>query len=450
MQNDFHVAAGIGLQGETRVPFFVNLKLKPREQGDFFMLLRSLGEFVPFGRKWLDRYPHLVEDPASGVQVDFIAAARGLAQVRNSSTEPRYDVYPADDRAIEHIDLEDQLYVDGSTVIWSHDDHIVKSFKYDIEQQPVKLALFAWFPFKVYPPTDGYPTKRYSPLDLWDEDDIEEIGDALSVKATPMQFSVLSSPVDSRKRVHEDISDEGRGDVDDKFRGSNGNTVLRKGLCVVLHDIMKIHFIDGSSYSVLLPFPVRHACALRIGLLLEGRRDAALDAQNTPVMFAAIVSPVGVLEPVAVPHDSNSSYVLDASQEISTTKGHELVFAGTPREHSKRQIVVTYNAQSNTHSIWLYVDKGKIIRSKQCQDPTSRTRLAKRRRKREQVERDTQASPSRVFSTTVAPLTRERSRTQLLDDFSFDTYELYGSEASNSPGELSECSGLYLRLLYEE
>ena len=111
----------------------------------------------------------------------------------------------------------DELVIDGSSVIWTENDGLVhkRTFSFEADRQPVTHALFTVF--SSFPSTISH-SPATAPLDL--------------------------SP-------------------------SCANGHPNKALVVVLKTLMHIIYLDGGSYIVHLPFPVRKIWSIPLGILLE-------------------------------------------------------------------------------------------------------------------------------------------------------------------------------------
>ncbi|ORY93006.1 hypothetical protein BCR43DRAFT_496181 [Syncephalastrum racemosum] len=185
-----------------------------------------------------------------------------------------------------YVDLEDELYVMNATVVWSRQGQICQSLTF---ADQVQHACFGWFPFTV----DHGVVRKYT--------------------------------------------------LEHQYQ-SNMDMVLRRALCIILSDVVKVYFADGESHSVHVPFTVHSVCPVQVGLLLECRPQEALlnDQLLSPVMFFRVADPAGLAEPVG----------LDMVQD-TLDDSHELVHSAVV-DDGAHQLIVTYHHRTGDHSVWRY------------------------------------------------------------------------------------------------
>lgn len=421
-------------------------------------MLRSLGAFVPFGQVHVARHPHLVEEVKRTRQVDFSSLSKTNASNRNAvGRGPQYRLFPLDDRPLKLFDerfdeilewknksnkrrvvniafnVEEELYVENSTVVWSRERQIVQSLKYQHEQQLVETAMFAWFPFQVTRKGEQHLQWSYSPVVQWEKPD-EGLNASMPSDTLLSVFS--STPIAGKKRSAPSDTAE------ISILSDRSQHILRRGLCVILHDTIKIYFSDGLKYFVNLPFPVQNAHALEVGLLLERKRGEVLeDFENLsllrPPTFLSITNPLGEPKAVSISDDGNNRYPSWDTAELIFTS---MVF--DPSSVMQRQLVLLYDSSRNSLAVCLYMDEHQkrqtpkiVTPAKKRPKPTKNTKQAKKNLK----------SPS----IQPAPLTRKDSLAQFHEDLSSDTDHLYGSEAGDSISEQAENNGLTLSIVYE-
>jgi len=118
----------------------------------------------------------------------------------------------------------DELVIDGTAVIWSLNDGLVRkrTFDFDSDRQPITQALFTVF--------STSPASKHATSTL-----------NASTSDPPLDLSPSHSSPDSRNRA----------------------------LVVVLKTLMHIIYLDGGSYIVHLPFPILKVWPIPLGLLLE-------------------------------------------------------------------------------------------------------------------------------------------------------------------------------------
>lgn len=440
-------------------------------------MLKSLGEFQPYGRRHTALHPHLINDSSEVQEVDFNLFSKGASSANRQKTSS-CNLYAVDGRPLKYInelsgdiveqtahqdcrrlpngamDLEEELYVDGSTVVWSRGGHIVKSFKFELERQPVELALFAWFRF-----TDGEGDDKSTAKGRWHEDIYYDDGRIQGNEQSSNMMDIVS-----KKRKHPDViyeNSSSNNPNNNKRRGTTSSSTLRKALCIILRDSVKIYFEDGLMYSVHLNFPVQRAYALHVGLILERKRAELIDDANAAFLqpFVCITDPMGECELVTMTDDMNRSFSLDFRKDMmGVPVDHELVFA-TSVDYSrgdsdKQQLIVTYNSKKHAHYVWMLTDEEerlkqpKIKRKPPPQSAATFSSLKSRKKSKNKRGVKHNNMPSPIAATTPPPLTRKDSLAQFHEDFSSDTDQLYGSEAGDSFHE-SEDAGHFLHLLYE-
>ena len=132
----------------------------------------------------------------------------------------KWDIFP-DDTPDGHF--EDELLTTKNTVIWCRGGLFRKSFRFDIEKEPITQALFAYFP----------------------------------------------------------ASEDDKDDVAGGQKNSRDGASLEKALVVFLKTQAHIYFLAGTSHVVHMPFKVESACAAPIGVIIQRTQQAEKKASNT-------------------------------------------------------------------------------------------------------------------------------------------------------------------------
>src|SRR5271170_5342504 len=124
---------------------------------------------------------------------------------------------------------QDELVINGTTVVWSLNDGLVRkrTFDFESDKQPVTQALFT-----IFSSSSATSNPRTSALNV-------------SASEKPLDLSPSHSSPDSEN----------------------------KALVVVLKTLMHIIYLDGGSYIVHLPFPILKVWPIPLGLLLERQLD---------------------------------------------------------------------------------------------------------------------------------------------------------------------------------
>ena len=166
---------------------------------------------------------------------------------------------------------QDELVIDGTTVVWSLNDGLVRKRTFDFasDKQPLTQALFTVFS------SSPASKPRIS-------------GSNGSPSDQPLDLSPSHSSPDTENRA----------------------------LVVVLKTLMHIIYLDGGSYIVHLPFPILKVWSIPLGLLLERQLDpsriSALSHSDTqlPRLFT-LSSPLDDFGAVACNRST-----LDTDEEI--------------------------------------------------------------------------------------------------------------------------------------
>ncbi|XP_061163277.1 anaphase-promoting complex subunit 1-like [Saccostrea echinata] len=253
-------------------------------------------EFVPFGRTYIEKHPGIFE-----LQVqNHVCTEQGVPLVKSfrdisitDSKKPKeqwsfkrqHKLCPSDSET-----CDEELYVSGNTVIWSHGghggvQHILKSFTMDT---PVLQAL--WFDF-ILPNTETIPDPPHS-LDIEGE--------------------------------------------------------LQSGICVVEMGCVSCFCETGEEYSMALPFQIANAWKMKNGLLFE-RTVSVAESSNSKRNFpnqTTVFSMLHCLDevsPVIMRTNTSSglkvSYMTDTSQHI--------VFTSV-----EPSLALMYDTQLGVHSAW--------------------------------------------------------------------------------------------------
>ena len=166
---------------------------------------------------------------------------------------------------------QDELVIEGTTVVWSLNDGLVRkrTFNFESDKQPLTQALFTVFSSSPASKS-AVSASNVSPSDQ------------------PLDLSPSHSSPDTENRA----------------------------LVVVLKTLMHIIYLDGGSYIVHLPFPILKVWPIPLGLLLERQLDpsriSALSRSDTqlPRLFT-LSSPLDDFGAVACNRST-----LDPDEEI--------------------------------------------------------------------------------------------------------------------------------------
>jgi len=250
--------------------------------------------------------------------------------------------------AVSAATAEEELYVAGTTVVWSRGCHgagtgtLKASFNFEHLKQPIRQCLWARFR-------------------TGDADDAFATSSAASKSAKRSRTGSAASDMD----LEEDLKQP---------PDSNGPATER-ALCVLFRDVASFQFDDGRSYLVNLPFAVHRAFPLSEpagGLLLQkepvepgAATKGSLDPLEQPLLaynatLYSLMHPleqprvIGVFRDPApgIAPGSSTHRVLSTGSLPFDDAEENVVFvtsgSGTP-------LVVTFNSSTGKHSAWTFL-----------------------------------------------------------------------------------------------
>ncbi|KAL1841144.1 hypothetical protein VTJ49DRAFT_7369 [Mycothermus thermophilus] len=136
------------------------------------------------------------------------------------------------------VECEDELLTTPSCVIWSRGGLFRKSFRFDVDKEPVTQALLAYFPTSA----DGFRSSQ-----------------------NPSAISV-PQPTKSTSAAE--------------------RTSLARALVVFLRSQAHIYFLSGTSHVVHMPFEVESACAAPVGVIIQ--RKIRADGVTVPLRLPKV------------------------------------------------------------------------------------------------------------------------------------------------------------------
>ncbi|KAG2188928.1 hypothetical protein INT44_004070 [Umbelopsis vinacea] len=394
--------------------------------------VQDIKVFSPRGERYIRHNPHLADSVGTFEEVDFSAfllnndhsprkkrsapktqsyhisfsGNRGKPPVAGKYDEvaKSYQSLPYQTFENQTADIEEELYIVGSTLVWSRGDQVIKSFNFDQDKQHIRTALIGWFPYDedLLEPTltniQGLPFRQTSqlataPVDSQRKlttgvvDNVEATQSPLKRRYTNQGFDI-SSHMDNGSRHGEQpyslsySSKKTKSDLSPPFLALTktcDEKKLQKAICIVLKDIAKIHFISGHTFSVHLPFPVHTGRAMDVGVILErrqgyqdlksngqGARHEHKDSKPTGKGVTANAPLLVIIhpreEPTVLSVTDTISYDM-AKKELRLTEpispladeNHELKFVTTCDSRSdESRLLVTYHKKEMSHYIWRY------------------------------------------------------------------------------------------------
>ncbi|CEP13336.1 hypothetical protein [Parasitella parasitica] len=466
-------------------------------------MLTNLGEYEPYGKVFLENKPHLGQECNLNPVIDFSS----LDAFDNTKALPPpktmhklfsvKDNFKVDigDRVDERnlydtgkiynptLQLEQEVYVRGSTVVWSRAGCVIKTFDYSSEIQPIQQVLFAWFPvtsafFKNDPTNkpavdavlDDVEGDKYMVEGYWD-------------KKGPQSIINLSKNVTSKEDEAED-----ENELTKRFRPLNNITendekddfLQRRTLCIVFQDCIKLHCEDGIYLTAHIPFEIGHVVPLDMGVLVSRKyvpdklkraagRPRSSSITNLATLAAGMKKPMPIEDTlsffVTVTYPLKGACPVKSKDVnhigISTlpeplTSPQRLMFATTKVSDTGRlPVIVTLNLKENRHYIWTY-ERRKEKNQQTLRAPANMTLPVKRK---SQVN----AVPSaKKRHKSGAPLTLNRgkrhktdtptrSHAQFHEDYVSDEEDMHENEVEKDVyNEMLDPSEISLRLLWRE
>ncbi|RUS33938.1 hypothetical protein BC938DRAFT_483181 [Jimgerdemannia flammicorona] len=336
------------------------------------MEVRILGEFAPFGEDYIKKNPFSTDAIGKFDDIDLSAFIPNAPKPWGASA-PKQSYRLTSSRDIEDDEshpmsmrsrksnergrlrhenengFDEELYIVGSTVIWSQGYMLKKSFNFEDEMEPVLMALFAWFPFEETN-TTALASSQNPP---WK--DLLEQTDAMYADRshTPRPAKASKSP----------------GGKAAPAASPSPKRKLQRALCVLLKRTAKIYFPSGLSYTVHLPFVVYRAWPLDVGILLQRLPETE---ELQPSSFGLPeVPPTAILFSLLDPFDEitmvsrTEQIIVAGTQHISiaepttpfTDHNHEVLFVSEGNRAGGTPVVVTFHREQMRHYVWRYATR---------------------------------------------------------------------------------------------
>lgn len=450
------------------------------------VMLQQLGEYEPFGEKCMSARSHVGQESQENLIIDFStysfdSSKRATTSVRtfhhlfSMSDSPTINIdTPLDERKtnctgkLENpaMELEQEVYVKGSVVVWSRAGCILKTFDYSAEDQLIKDVIFAWFPVNSITDPTNKPAVDIDPNDL--EGDSRIVNGYWEKKGPQSIINFKTS-----------------GSVnDDMISTVDGDQLQRRTLCIVFEDCIKIHCEDGLSITSQIPFEIGNVVPLDVGVLVSrkyvvpstrprlrpgaGRaraRKREVSASPGPggsksnyhyqpsnpsevsSFFVTVTHPLRGVCPVKSKSLSHNNISTLPEQFTSPQK---LLFATTKASETGRlPVIVTLNIKEGKHYIWTY-DRRK--ERKQLPRMAPNPMLGKRKLHSSiarRASRSMPATPNRNKRIKYNP--EDSPHAQFLEDYTSDDEVFHENEVDrNVYHELLDPGEITLRLLWRE
>lgn len=427
-------------------------------------MLKELGKYIPFGKKSIETNSHLVQESQTDSVLDYskinFAAS---SNVTTNSNVPQFhklfsisDTFTMnigtglDERKNENIgklqenpamNLEQEVYVEGSTVIWSRAGYILKTFDYSGEEQMIQQVLFAWFPVNSLTDPTNKPAIDVDSNDLEGDD---RIVDDYWQKKGPQSIINYNS---SGTIIH------------DKIPFVKGNQLQKRTLCIVFQDCIEIHCENGLNITSQIPFEIGDVVSLDVGLLVSRKHQVEIKnnrhKKNTKAssFFVTITHPLRGVCPVKTKEVSHNGINTLPEQFTSPQK---LLFATTKSSESGRlPVIVTLNIKESKHYIWTYdrrKDKNQLLKIPQLNSATIHNKKRKFSTSNfiKKLTKSSIISPNKSKKSKLNN-THTHAHARFHEDYISDDDLLHENEVDrNMYHELLDSSEIALRLLWRE
>lgn len=247
-------------------------------------------EYVPYGRDYIQHHPGEVrlQSSHSCPAPPHIDLLRQLNTVSLNESKDWWDVRISGDGL-----TEEEVYVSGTTMIWSRGHagqmgcrQVIKCITCDSPIQQVAFTTFYTYP-------------------------------------------------DQPTLLGESVPEEPTGDA-------------LPSICIVESDTLTIYTEDGEDFSVSLPFPVRKVWPCKYGIVLERQVPASeiaspkSERERLPLLFS-LLHPLDEINPLL----SKTSYSGSGGTVFMNDLTQQVVFvSGDP------SLCILYNSSNNTHTFW--------------------------------------------------------------------------------------------------
>jgi hypothetical protein len=483
-------------------------------------MLIELGKYEPFGQKFMESRPHLGEESTLNPVIDFSAidfisprltppSAPQFHNLFSISDNLTIDIGDSlDERKLDQfgkvenpaIELEQEIYVKGSTVIWSRAGYVMKTFDYSAEDQPIQQVLFAWFPVHSISDPTNKPALDTVPNDL---DGDKQYVDGYWDKKGPqsiINFNTSTSVIDDTNYIPAEKS----------TIEENNHQLQRRTLCIVFQNCIKIHCEDGLNVTSHIPFDIGDVVPLDIGLLVSRKyvpaekntnkkgkgkpslstlaaggglssaaaagtskiKKASVNFASTTTIggsefssfFVTVTHPLRGTCPVKL-RDATHTGISNLPEPL--TSPQKLLFATTKSSDTGRlPVIVTLNIKENKHCIWTYERRREKNQpsSTVAALPTSATKrkssmsarntptMVKKKLAKSTHNNNPPSTPNRNKKQKSFILdSPSRSYAQFHEDYESDEEKFHENELEKDVyNELLDPSEISLRLLWRE
>jgi hypothetical protein len=489
-------------------------------------MLIELGNYKPFGKDFLEKRPHLGQESTKNPVIDFSALDLGSSQKQFPTPRTIHQLFSisdtvsidAGDRLDERslyqqgkldnpaIQVEQEVYVKGSTVVWSRSGYVMKTFDYSAEDQTIQQFLFAWFPVtSTFFKSD--PTNKPAVDTI-----LNDLGGDKHLVEGYWEKKGPQSIINFNKSVTKDDNEEEEEEQYDPLKKPLGSLNIpdleekdhglqRRALCIVFQDCIKIHFEDGLNITAHIPFEIGDVVPLDMGVLVsrkyapgklsrKGKGRSTSMTSFSPMVtnnhhalssikpktrhvharvgssastsgggseissfFVTVTHPLRGACPVKS-KDVNNAGISTLPEPL--TNPQKLLFATTKVSAKGRlPVIVTLNIKDHKHYIWTYERKKEKNQSVMHQYSATTFLPPMTNTKRKGVH----PLPKKRFNNKAVPNRRKKQRTDVMEPYaqfhedyiSDDEDVLHENELEKDIyHELLDPSEISLRLLWTE
>ncbi|KAI2001706.1 Anaphase-promoting complex subunit 1 [Ophidiomyces ophidiicola] len=183
------------------------------------------------------------------------------------------------------VAVEEELFVTDNRVVWSRGGVVIRAFGFDVENEKVTHALFAYFPGDEW--TNSFTGQLRGSHDAAATTQIPapdpNAGNTSSGQSRKLAKQVIINEKHSSDGIH------GLSHEDENSRRS-----MSRALVVVLQSQMHIFIISGDTHVVPLPFEVDSIWAAPCGLLFQAQVSESTPPPVPPVPPNSFVSPQNI------------------------------------------------------------------------------------------------------------------------------------------------------------
>ncbi|TPX70028.1 hypothetical protein SpCBS45565_g02063 [Spizellomyces sp. 'palustris'] len=166
----------------------------------------------------------------------------------------------------------------------------------------------------------------------------------------------------------------------DAIKSGQFEKVTRRALVIVFEQSATLHFTDGESVDIPIPYRIQRAWPLNLGILVQRKREHG-DNTDAPILYS-LAHPLDNFRPMDVNTPTGSAavvhYPTDAKSNPDENMNWDVLFVQSHRQQNP--FIVTFDGSQNNHNIWIYNHKldhlGDTSNPLDCLDPRSYVQTA--------------------------------------------------------------------------